>query len=251
MKKREFEHLKNPPAVEAVLDITTNELDEADLRLLDVETVALKNGFPKKDQIHLFEGCFSEKGKEHQVSYKNKPLGYSYKSDDQKEIAQFRVNGFSYNRLQPYPGWNDFIKSGLEAWSIYKDIRKRVEIKRLGLRFINVIEVPGETVTPSKYFKVAIESQLKAGLGRIRQFQYKYVREFEENDCFAIVNFAQLAQRDAGPARFVLDIDVIKEAPAKGLEELEVSKYLEHMRQAKNTVFFDTLKSGTLERYRK
>lgn len=249
MKKRKFDHLKNPPAIESVLDITTDEITDDNIQLLHVKNGALRKKFPGEEQIHLYEHSVIM-GKNQQMTHTSRPLGYRYKSEDQKEIAQFRPNGFSYNRLQPYPGWKTFIKTGIETWDFYKKIRKTFDIKRIGLRFINVIKLPDENIDLSKLFKVSITSQLKSGLGHIKQFQYRYVREFEEIDCIAIVNFVQNATNQ-GQLSFVLDIDVIKQAQAKGLDETIISTYLENMRQAKNAIFFDTLTPKVLENYKK
>jgi uncharacterized protein (TIGR04255 family) len=245
-KKSKFQTLKNPPAIEAVLDITVGEMANFDVSKLAAKDKAFKKRFPKTDNIQLFEGMFAAGAQGH-VSYRNQPLGFSYKSDDEKALCQFRVNGFSYNRLQPYPGWDEFIKVGIENWKIYQALRKKLEIKRIGLRFINMIAIPDLADDLSKHFNLVLSTPSK--IGPVKQVKYQYIKHFHDIECIGIVNFAQVDNTAKG-GNFILDIDIIKETPANPIAEDSILKYLKDMREAKNTIFFETLTPQTLKAYK-
>lgn len=243
-KKKTFPNLSNPPAIEAVLDITTNEI--SDTQKLDYRKREFKKRFPRKEQILLFESSLQGAEKSMRIVNKNRTLGFAYKSEDEKEISQFRLNGFSYNRLPPYLGWEAFVDKALENWETYRSIRKRLEIKRIGLRFINIIKVPGSDPTISEYFNVGITS--KTLIGKIKQYKYQYIRDFDD-DLIAIVNFGQIEIQD-DETSFIFDIDVIKQTSDLSPETNNVAEYLKAMRQAKNTVFFENLTDKALEPYK-
>ncbi len=243
-KRKTFPNLSNPPAIEAVLDITTNEI--SDTKKLDYKKREFKSKFPRKEQILLFETSFHEAQQRTQIINKNRHLGFAYKSEDEKEISQFRLNGFSYSRLSPYLGWDAFIEKALENWVTYRSIRKKLEIKRIGLRFINIIRVPdGDPVMP-EYFNVGITSE--TGLGKIKQYKYQYIRDFDDG-LIAIVNFGQTEIRD-NEISFVFDIDVIQQASTNTLNADGIASYLTAMREAKNTIFFENLTEKALEPYK-
>jgi len=243
-KRKTFPNLSNPPAIEAVLDITTNEI--TDTKKLDYKNKGFKKKFPCKEQIMLFESSFQEAKERMQIINKNRHLGFAYKSGDEKEISQFRLNGFSYSRLSPYLGWEAFVEKALENWETYCSIRKTLEIKRIGLRFINIIQVPCGHPVMSEYFNVGITSETE--LGKIKQYKYQYIRDFDD-DLIAIVNFGQTEILD-NEMSFVFDIDVIKQSSATLLEANNVSEHLRTMRQAKNTIFFGNLTEKALQPYK-
>ena len=252
MTKRNFETLKNPPAIEAVLDITVNEVANFNINKLCVKGKdgAFKKRFPKMENVLLFEGMFAtgNQNEQNQVSYRNRQLGYSYKSPDEKSLCQFRANGFSYNRLQPYLGWETFVKEGMVNWSAYLALRKNIDITRIGLRFINMITIADLSVDLSKHFHVVLSSP--TGVGKPKHLKYQYIVDFPDIDCIGIVNFGKMDDASTDSGSFVLDIDIIKQNLSGSLAEKKILQYLEEMREAKNSIFFGTLTPQTLKAYK-
>ena len=74
-------------------------------------------------------------------------------TNNEKTLISVGPRTLSVNQLKPYLAWADF-KSRIEyAFSI---LDKRVEIasiQRIGLRYINKIEIPGDEVDLKKYFE--------------------------------------------------------------------------------------------------
>lgn len=46
-------------------------------------------------------------------------IGYRFISSDSKQVAQFRVDGFTFNRLAPYTAWNEIVPQVFELWGHY------------------------------------------------------------------------------------------------------------------------------------
>ena len=68
---------------------------------------------------------------------------------------QFRINGFTFNRLKPYTSWGDILPQVKDLWSLYIDIASPESITRIAVRYINNIEIPKpDNIVFSDYLKV-------------------------------------------------------------------------------------------------
>ena len=70
------------------------------------------------------------------------PIGYRYTSGDGKYIAQFKVDGFTLSRMEPYTVWEDVRSEAAKLWEIYHRVANVETITRLATRYTNVIRVP-------------------------------------------------------------------------------------------------------------
>jgi len=68
--------------------------------------------------------------------------GYMFRSEDEFNVVQFRVDGFTFNRLKPYTSWKSVWPQALELWRKYQNMALPVAITRMALRYINHIELP-------------------------------------------------------------------------------------------------------------
>jgi uncharacterized protein (TIGR04255 family) len=244
-----YENLENPPAIEAVFDIAVYDDGIIDAGKFLGEDARLKKNLPDRNQLNSFHGSFQLGGAVSQPH--NRPIGFVYKSEDGRQLAQFRVNGFSYNRLAPYKGWSDFLASALSYWETYKKMHPDLKITRLGLRFINVINVQAKT-KETNFFKISLKMPPKSDLGKITELNYRYVTEFEDLGCMAHVQFGRTGSSGSaiGQNSFVFDIDVYKANLAPSTDEKTIKKHFSKMREAKNSIFFSTLTDKMLEEFR-
>ena len=148
-----FEIYKNAPITEAVLDIRTRLSDPSLPRLSEIRDPSYPNLFQTPNLM-----AFSFTWNEGQPSFNTSsdPLGFSYRSEDEKNIFQVRKDGFSHNRLPPYTEWQSFSSEARRLWSIYKDNAVPAEIELIGLNYINEIYIPSG-VSFGDYFKTYIE----------------------------------------------------------------------------------------------
>lgn len=80
--------------------------------------------------------------------------GVFFTSEDDKQTAQLRVDGFTLNRLKPYPNWDDLFSQAKMLWTLYIGVAQPVAVTRLALRYINHIQLPRETEDLSRYLRV-------------------------------------------------------------------------------------------------
>jgi len=226
--------------VEAVIDIGTNAVGLEDLEALSIPEITEK--FKTKEQIHTFQAQFEAP----LARFSQAIAGYMYRSDDQKEVIQTRMDGFAYNLLQPYTHWDAFLDAAMHYWSIFKRARPSAEAKKLGLRYINVLTFPAEMLEHA--FDVGLAFPPNADFGEIQALQYQYVTAMGDN-ISATVNLARQQDVESSPS-YILDIDVTRPMSDSDVSDDLLRSHLTALRNAKNKLFFGTVSANLLDRYK-
>ena len=68
--------------------------------------------------------------------------GYKYTSADGKYIAQFRLDGFTLSRMEPYTVGEDLRSEAARLWEIYNKVANVSTVTRVAARYINLMRVP-------------------------------------------------------------------------------------------------------------
>lgn len=245
-----LENIKNPPAIEVVFEILLAEEEGLSAVNFAISDKDFNKRFAKKSDItfHQFENV----DKNEQITSKYGTLGIIYTNANNKELTQFRLNGFSYNSLGEYPKWQDFIINAMCAWNKYKECRKKHEAVKFGLRFINLIKIPKICENLSEYFSIGINfSDKQNEIGGIIQSQYRYLSKFPDSDYSSIVNFIQQPVVSGDNYKnFIFDIDVVMENLPKIIDDDTIMKHFEEMRDLKNRVFTSHLTNKAMEMYK-
>jgi uncharacterized protein (TIGR04255 family) len=74
-----------------------------------------------------------------------------FSSADEKYVAQFRRDGFSFSRLAPYTAWEDVFGRAATLWKLFYELTQPIEVSRIAVRTINRILVPVPVSDLSKY----------------------------------------------------------------------------------------------------
>lgn len=98
-------HLLPPPIEEALIDFRVALPEGADDKKLEALHSRIKDRYPTKKTLH--EGRlgirFDFATEEHRTTEtQHTKLGFRYESENGRQIAQFRMNGFTYSELAPY-----------------------------------------------------------------------------------------------------------------------------------------------------
>lgn len=153
MKPMAFEIYKNAPITEAVLDIRTRLEAPSLERLAEIQDANYPNLFQTPN---LMAFTFAINEGQPSLNTSSEPLGYSYRTNDEKDVFQVRKDGFTHNRLPPYTEWKSFSSEARRLWGLYKDSLSPVEIELISLNYINEIFIPFG-VSFADYFKTYIE----------------------------------------------------------------------------------------------
>lgn len=76
------------------------------------------------------------------MSVRGALAAYQFVQSDGKQLVQVRAQGFSFNRLAPYTGFDDMLAEVERTWHLYVKIASPVQIRVIRLRYINRILLP-------------------------------------------------------------------------------------------------------------
>lgn len=232
--------LRNAPIREAIIDLRVRENRTLDMHQLDGIRSRLEPDYLKKGPIVELRTDITVSDEGRGVSEtKARELGIRLHSRDERYVAQFSREGFTFSRLAPYETWERLVEEAQRLWVIYLELTRPEGISRVATRFINDLQLP---MQPGEQFEeyLATPPQVPAALPQhVMQFLQRIVIHDMNTGLRAIVTqLLQGAWNDRIPV--ILDIDVFC------LREFEPSNgdawsCLGKMREFKNRVFFESL----------
>ncbi len=206
----------NPPIIEIVCEFRFEVEDPNDLTVPGRFYERIQSDYPIKEEFHEFEvGLeFSKSKKELQQKLRAKMLGMQYKSKDGKEIIRVAPNFVSAHRLPPYPTWEAFFPIAKRAFETFRYIVQPKGIERVGVRYIDRIEIPQTSFELSEY--LMIYPQKPEGIGRSigRLFMRLEIPFNEGRDVLVIMIHNPLGS-PAGKTWIILDWDYALVQPSK------------------------------------
>ena len=231
--------------MEGLIDIRVERSPDVALDSLKAACDELAADFPSREEIRTFTGQFSfsaESGPSFSAQAPA-PIGFRLRSADEKWVAQFRLDGFTLSRLQPYTSWNDLQARARELWGRYVAVAPPRKIIRLASRFINHIPLPpGESFEKTFTTTFTIAAPLPQS---VVGFLLRVVIPFEREQALAIVT--QALPESAQDC--TLDIDVFSTTP-DAITESDAWAKLEQLRDMKNRLFFESLTPQALESFK-
>jgi uncharacterized protein (TIGR04255 family) len=175
--------------------------------------------------------------------------GLRCESSDHVHIAQFNRDGFVFSRLRPYDHWEQFYAEAMRLWKIYQDLATPSGIQRLGLRFINRIELPVDGPRPADYLRMPSEVLTGMPLPRAGFFHRDVLAVPGYPYIVTIVRTVQPIQVSGSKGfGLLLDIDVFSTEPFDLRDDL-LSQRLIEMRWLKNKAFFGSITEQALETF--
>ncbi len=248
----EFDHLPRAPIIEAVIDIRaaspgdrqpTEFLADLKSRLPDYPISAEQNTF-----LVSFGFGPGQPPRSEQVDF---PKGIQFKSQDGLLIANFKHDGFAFSRLAPYQDWQHLKREALRLWAIYKDLWNPFEISRIGLRYINRINLPTAPTTFDLSDYLAQTPVLPKGLeGGLSGFLHvDTLTTLPYPYAMNVIRAIQPAQPIL-PAALILDTDVFVLQSVQSPYDEYIDHSLEEMRWLKNKAFFGTISEKLKESFK-
>ena len=128
------------PITEAVIQLRMAADVEA--RLQEKVVQKLKSKFPNSQPMHEFSVVLDNTGGN--VSVSQNTEGFRLSNDDQTDIILINNRGITATRLAPYPGWGVLRDNAKAAWGVWTNATPRHPVERLGVRFINRIDIPSQ-----------------------------------------------------------------------------------------------------------
>lgn len=244
-----FTVFPNAPITEALLDIRAVLPQEIDLKKLLAFQDSIKEIFPEKQERVSFEAGFqiSQEGTTILPTSK-KPDGYFFRSSIENKIVQVRLDGFTFNKLKPYGKWQVFRDEARELWELYCQTANPFKITRLGLRYINRIEIP----LPISDFKEYILTTPEIAPKLPQALEHFFIQLVIPNpDILAKAIITQTMQPPVNNQilPLILDIDVFHEAEYP-VDKPEIWDVFEKLCIFKNEIFFSSITDKAKELFK-
>ncbi len=240
-------YLKNAPLTEALIDIRVSlpsVFDPKDFLSLSKD---ISDKYTKSEPRQLFTAAFGvEAGKPFTQATESKGIhGYICKSEDGKEVVQFRVDGFTFSRLNPYSEWETVLSEAKRLWGLYSIKCLPELITRIAVRYINRLDLPLPIKDFADYLTAPplVPDSLPQG---VSQFLTRVV--IHDADITANIVQTMKSSPKADHIGVILDIDVFK-LKETGFEESSIWPEFQKLRDLKNRIFFESITEKTARLY--
>lgn len=242
---RPREHLRNAPIVEAVIDFRVFREAAISPSIFAGLSPSIGERYSQVAPIHSFEARFGiDSGKMLDPVQRRADLGWRFQAGS--EVAQFRVDGFTFSKIEPYTTWGDVFGEAFRLWRVYLDLAKPKQLSRIAVRYINRMRVSGnrninDFLEAPPLLPQPIPSVVRDFLTRV------HVAD-EPRGLAAVIVQALEPQFDLNVMSLLLDIDAYHEttlAPSDpGLPAL-----FQLLRELKNRIFYASITEKTAEMY--
>lgn len=238
-------HYERAPILEAIIEIRCALPPSTSLERL--ATVVDSQEFPVVEKRVTVTGLLDVRpdGVEQRTSGEH--TGHLFRSADGRHVLQSRLDGYSFARLAPYETWESFYEEAERHWFLYREVAQPIRATRIGVRYINRIDVPGEHVEVKDYLRTAID--VSPYLPQLMSGYFLQVGiPLPQFRALAAVTSTIVEAEPMGGTGLILDIDTSHEvdidlsAPGAGAE---IDGRLETLRLAKNYVFEASITDAT------
>lgn len=236
-------HLNNAPIREAIIDIRVSP--SVDFSTLSELGKTLKQRFPRAEDIIQKTFGFEFGAKEFKTSaVEQGPSGVRLTSQDSKNIALLKRDGFTFSRLHPYETWERMKDDAHDIWVKYRDTVRPETVTRTAVRYINVMKLPLPIADLKEYLTAPPE--VPAGLPQgVASYFSRIVLPDDKIGSMAVITQALEAPVEH-KVPIILDIDTFKEMDAPSSSD-SIWESLENLRDFKNRIFFESITERSAE----
>lgn len=240
-------YLPHAPIIEAVIDFQVRLASDFSIDRFDALSGVLAGQYSSPERIQSMEARLGfEDGRPIPPDAKYTALGVRLKSPDNRAVAQFRSNGFTFNRLEPYTNWADVFSEALRLWREYVRVVGQATVTRLAVRYINRLRLPLPVPDLARY--LVAPPVVAQGLPQtIRSFLTRIVVDDGDRGQSAIVT--QTLEPSAVVQHHLmvlLDIDAYREATFAP-DDPRLETVFGNLHDFKNEIFFESITEETVE----
>jgi uncharacterized protein (TIGR04255 family) len=241
------DHLNRAPIVEALLDLRVRPREGGPTPGMKSAAEALRGDYPEVQEISKIEGQLLIDARSVATTHSSTPLGWQLKNATAGRVVRLAQDGFTFSQLRPYPSWDVFLAEARRLWASYASAVAPREISRLGLRYINRIDLPASA---------SLEDRLEAPppippqVPRTVQRFLTQVVVYDEGSS-ASATITQAMEQTQGPGvtpAVLLDIDVFRHGTWDSTDP-RIWEAFGKFRALKNRIFFASLKEAAIKEY--
>jgi len=135
-------HLRRAPITEAVIDFRVQLPEGFSSQKLEQAARRIEGEYPNRAALRTVHAKLEMGAGVLKPGIKQSEVGFLVKSVDEKTQAQFRLNGFTLNRLEPYTSWEEIYPETRRLWRLFVEVAEPVAVVRLAARYINRLKLP-------------------------------------------------------------------------------------------------------------
>lgn len=235
----------NSPIKEAVFDIQVTGLENITEEDIEKLHVLFEENYPqKKKTLNIFGDFEIRQNNEITNNTKTQFRGVIFSNEKNNRQVQFRVDGFTLNFLSPYSDWVEFYNEAFLLWEIYFNGLKPKKINRIGLRYINKINIPLPLFSFQEY--ILNMPPIPKSLPQFYNSFFMQIQVPCDNKEYNAVITETIETPTKELIPFILDIDIFKEIN-NNFEFMDFN----YMRSMKNLIFEDFITDKTRNLFNK
>ncbi|RIZ70303.1 MAG: TIGR04255 family protein [Methylococcales bacterium] len=225
----------HPPITEAVIEVRVNK--EISIGLTEKIANKLLKNYPNKlPSINIIQQSF-DNGIASLNANNGIQHGFQLRSNDQLDVAIISQSSVTVARLAPYQGGVSLYDKFVNVWKAWKAIAKIQPISRIGVRYINRIDIPltdANKIELRDYLTFYPESPDLSNLP-IAEYLIKVTQQVNEM-WSATITSATLQPILVNHISLLLDIDVFRTEHIP-IKDEDLWTMITEARSIKNTVF--------------
>lgn len=234
-------HLTRAPLTEAIIDVRVKAHEQFSPEAFRSLGEKLASSFPQIEEQNLFQGRV-QLGPGTAVSQHTtvgELNGFFFKSSDGLDIAQFRRDGFTFNRLNPYTSWEEVFPQAWKLWELYAETGAAEFITRIAIRYVNLLKLPTPMRDLADY--LTAPPRVPEGVsGTIASFLTQIVVNNPQAGTAANITQALEKPAEPGSVNVILDIDAYVKKEFE-LRDASLSSTFVQLRELKNDIFFNSV----------
>jgi uncharacterized protein (TIGR04255 family) len=166
----------------------------------------VRTDFPKKRQRNVLEVEMRAEQQEMAQNIKGPVTRMQFLRQDEKALLQVGPDLLVVNKVAPYSNWKTFktmIASGL---AVYRDVAQPTGLKRIGLRYINRIELSETSIALDDYI-LATPGVPDSMPGRFAAWAQRVEIPFEGTNGMLVLQSGSATGSSQSKLMFILDFD--------------------------------------------
>lgn len=140
-----------PPILEAVCDFRFSSSQPWDWTIPGLFYERIKENFPFRETLATVETTVDPN--QNRLTQQSQPK-IRFVSEERSGVIQVAPHNLSIHQLRPYDNWVHFKSRILEYLQIYQEVAGEAFPIRLGLRYVNQIDLPFTDVKLEEFFRV-------------------------------------------------------------------------------------------------
>lgn len=229
------------PITEALLDIQVVSPEATDIAKLADFHLGIEDRFPERQEREMWPLEIKlKRGEAPKAETASGITGFFFVSADKSKIVQVRKNAFAFHKLRPYQNWEAFRDEAKELWERFREHVGPTNVSRLGLRYINRIEIP----LPIKDFRdycllfPEIPPEMPQYLAEL--FLRFVVPDTESRSNGIVTVTFEPPNAEANVLGLILDIDVFQQFTVLSPDDGTLWTTFEILRDYKNRIFMSS-----------